>query len=116
MKLNAEIEDLEMPEQRAEAKEMSLEKAARKQAKAMEDAGVEVDDEAINDGIKAMQDNYQVNEVPEGEGITVQVPKGGDSGEVEDADPMESLMEGVEETEYPDGMDIKTEDSVVEAG
>jgi len=29
---------------------------------------------------------------------------------------MESLMEGVEETEYPDGMDIKTEDSVVEAG
>jgi len=29
MKLNAEIEDLEMPEQRAEAKEMSLEKAAR---------------------------------------------------------------------------------------
>jgi len=24
----------------------------------MEDAGVEVDDEAINDGIKAMQDNY----------------------------------------------------------
>jgi len=66
MKLNADIEDLEMPEQRAAPKEMSLEKAAKNQAQ----AGLEVDEDVVNEGIKSMNDNYVINEAPEGEGAT----------------------------------------------
>jgi len=51
MNLDADIDEVEMPEQGEPKEYTDLEKVFRKQAKAAKKAGMEIDQEAVDEGI-----------------------------------------------------------------